>query len=523
MPTLRIQGFDFWLRVWRPGTMVTIMKTQTQTIMFTDIKGYTEMTSAQSHLQNALMLRAYRRLVYPIVRVFEGRLVKSIGDAFMVAFPSPTKAVQCAMAIEDRLWLHNQQKKARTKLSVRITLNTGEMRVERNDYFGEPVNIASRMEGVTPAGEIYISEATYLTMNRQNIATKEVGSFQFKGLPELIKVYQIPAFTHPRHQTARFAGAEGGEAKEEGAEGKAALPEAVREGPPYGGQFGLFILKQRIGRLLTYLLLLAIMAVPLLVLIHQRLAREAEREALAHIEAILAKGDLDIAQQLIAKLHPTTKEDKLRRDAARRSLAWSYHNARQFQKAQQTLEWLLAGSGQKYQDVLLKGHLAFAMAASEDPVEAYQQGLSAYEEALIMDSRAGNSEELQKNIVSCYDSKRVRTKADWLIEGYVKGRAAQAIVEKLRDKRLDFALRHWFISRLERLQADQFIDWYDMSLRDLAEGNCRYQLLAIQKLLEIGDPRAIGPLRKLGGEGKCASKQAAEAANQLVPAKGARK
>jgi class 3 adenylate cyclase len=69
------------------------MRTETLSIVFTDIKGYTAATSAQTHQQNAQMLRRTERLVAPVVRAYDGKVIKSIGDAYMIVFRSPTEAV----------------------------------------------------------------------------------------------------------------------------------------------------------------------------------------------------------------------------------------------------------------------------------------------------------------------------------------------------------------------------------------------------------------------------------------------
>ncbi|GAC1538517.1 MAG: hypothetical protein NVS2B9_05140 [Myxococcales bacterium] len=102
------------------------MKASNLTIVFTDIKGFTERTGRQSHEENQRMLRLHDALLMPVFRAFEGRLVKTIGDAFMVVFQSPTKAVLAGVAIQDRLWEHNRQVPKDQQLHVRVAANMGE-------------------------------------------------------------------------------------------------------------------------------------------------------------------------------------------------------------------------------------------------------------------------------------------------------------------------------------------------------------------------------------------------------------
>jgi hypothetical protein len=66
------------------------------------------------------------------------------------------------------------------------------VRVESNDVFGEPVNIAARVEGLADAGEVYFTEAVYLAMNKAEVPSQEVGAFELKGIPGKIRVFRVP-------------------------------------------------------------------------------------------------------------------------------------------------------------------------------------------------------------------------------------------------------------------------------------------------------------------------------------------
>ncbi|MFL5358694.1 adenylate/guanylate cyclase domain-containing protein [Archangium sp.] len=168
------------------------MKTANLAIVFTDIKGFTERTSRQTHEENQRLLKAHHDLLAPVFKAFGGRILKSIGDAFLVTFESPTQAVLGGMAIQDRLWNYNRGVPDAERLDVRVAVNVGEVRVESNDVFGEPVNIASRVESIAEAGEVYFTEAVYLAMNKAEVPSQEVGAFELKGIPGKIRVFRVP-------------------------------------------------------------------------------------------------------------------------------------------------------------------------------------------------------------------------------------------------------------------------------------------------------------------------------------------
>lgn len=167
------------------------MNTKHLTIMFTDMKGFTERTSGHSRRQLDYLLEMQDDLVKPAIRQFDGTIVKTIGDAFLVAFESPTDAVLCGMKIQENVINHNARAASSDQFDIRIAINSGEVNVRENDIFGEAVNIASRIESIAEPNEVYFTEAVYLAMNRNEIPTAEVGYRRLKGIPEEIKIYKV--------------------------------------------------------------------------------------------------------------------------------------------------------------------------------------------------------------------------------------------------------------------------------------------------------------------------------------------
>lgn len=68
------------------------MRTENLAIVFVDIAGFTPRTSAQTREENLRMLRRFDGMVRPLVRAYRGLVVKTIGDAYLPTFRSPTKA-----------------------------------------------------------------------------------------------------------------------------------------------------------------------------------------------------------------------------------------------------------------------------------------------------------------------------------------------------------------------------------------------------------------------------------------------
>jgi class 3 adenylate cyclase len=173
------------------------MRTENLAVMLTDMKGFTAATSRQSRAENAQMLALQDELVLPVVRAFGGRRVKTIGDAYLVLFSSPTSGLLCGMAIQDRLWEYGQRVPEEERIEVRVVLSLGEVRLvgpaaAPSDVYGEAVNLAARVEAEAEAGEIWFTEAVRLVADRAQVPGEEIGTRRLKGIAEDVRLYRVP-------------------------------------------------------------------------------------------------------------------------------------------------------------------------------------------------------------------------------------------------------------------------------------------------------------------------------------------
>lgn len=167
-------------------------RTENLTIMFTDVVDYTQRTSGQSRGQLRELLRRCRSILLPLIRRYGGWQVKNLGDALLIAFRSPTDALRCGMAQHDAVAASNRGLPKEQHVHIRIAVALGEVLVQDRDVFGEAVNLAARLENVTPADHLYFTEAVYLAMNKAEVPSQLVGTETFKGIPEPVRIYQVP-------------------------------------------------------------------------------------------------------------------------------------------------------------------------------------------------------------------------------------------------------------------------------------------------------------------------------------------
>ena len=171
------------------------MRTENLAVMLTDMKGFTAATRRQSREENARMLALQDELVLPVVRAFRGRPVKTMGDAYLVLFASPTSALLCGMAVQDRLWDYGRRVLPGERIEVRVVLTLGEVRLVgsgvRGDVYGEAVNLAARVEAEAEAGEIWFSEAVRLVADPTQVETEDLGTRRLKGIDEEAHLFRV--------------------------------------------------------------------------------------------------------------------------------------------------------------------------------------------------------------------------------------------------------------------------------------------------------------------------------------------
>ena len=151
--------------------------------MFTDIVGYSHLMN-EDEAKALAVLHANRTIHKRCIQKFEGKLLKEMGDGMLVAFQSPSDAVNCAQAIHT-----STQSEA---FALRIGIHLGEVVLEENDVFGDGVNVASRIEGLARPGQTLVSVDVYRNIrNKAHIESVSVGSHQIKGFEDPIELFQV--------------------------------------------------------------------------------------------------------------------------------------------------------------------------------------------------------------------------------------------------------------------------------------------------------------------------------------------
>lgn len=153
-------------------------------IMFTDIVGYTRLMGKDESLALRL-LNSNRQVHKNLIRKFNGRWLKEMGDGILASFNTISDAIYCAAAIQSSA-------KEIEDLNLRIGIHMGEIVEDQNDVFGDGVNIASRIEALTSPGAIWVSEAIYKNIrNRTGLRTQFEQTVELKNVEDPIRIYSV--------------------------------------------------------------------------------------------------------------------------------------------------------------------------------------------------------------------------------------------------------------------------------------------------------------------------------------------
>src|SRR3954453_18746072 len=130
-------------------------------ILAADVAGYSRLMHHDEEATHAKLTTLLSDGVAPAISEHGGRIVKNTGDGFLAEFPSAVEAVRAAIQFQNRVKELTMVEVEDRRIAFRVGINIGDIIVEAHDIFGDGVNIAARLEGISEPGGICISSSDY--------------------------------------------------------------------------------------------------------------------------------------------------------------------------------------------------------------------------------------------------------------------------------------------------------------------------------------------------------------------------
>ena len=135
-------------------------------ILYADVVGYSRLTGEDEDSTHRRLTEYFDQIAVT-VELHGGRVMHYAGDAVLAMFEAVVDAVSCAAHIQNDLETRNEDLPDERKVQFRIGVNMGDVIEDRDDIYGDGVNVAARLESLAEPGGICISESVHTARGRK--------------------------------------------------------------------------------------------------------------------------------------------------------------------------------------------------------------------------------------------------------------------------------------------------------------------------------------------------------------------
>ncbi len=168
------------------------MERRLTAILAADLVGFTRLMGQDEAGTLCRLNELRENVLKPLINGHRGRIVKLLGDGFLVEFPSVVDSIACALAWQENVGEHQASCQTEMALRFRIGVNLGDVIVQEDDIYGDGVNIAARLEALADPGGIAVSAKVYEEVRQKlEIAFEDEGSISLHNVADPVQVYKV--------------------------------------------------------------------------------------------------------------------------------------------------------------------------------------------------------------------------------------------------------------------------------------------------------------------------------------------
>jgi TolB-like protein/class 3 adenylate cyclase/lipoprotein NlpI len=161
-------------------------------ILAADVVGYSRLMGADEVGTMARLEDLKAEVLIPLIARHHGRVVKLMGDGFLVEFASVVDSLTCALAWQEAAEARADRGSEDQALRFRIGVNLGDVMVKADDLYGEGVNVAARLEGLAAPGSVLVSRTVFNHAKGKVAADfEDLGEQELKNIAEPVRVFRV--------------------------------------------------------------------------------------------------------------------------------------------------------------------------------------------------------------------------------------------------------------------------------------------------------------------------------------------
>ena len=159
-------------------------------IVSIDVVGFSRLVQHNELQTVRLVRRLYEHFVVGRIEALGGKVFKTMGDGLLAEFSSVMSAVDWVAGVQKEL--HNRQVKAPGGeiLQVRAGIVMADVLVHGDDLFGNGVNLAVRVQGLSPPGGMAVTKWMYeYLVGQSDLQFTDIGPTILKNIPKTVRIY----------------------------------------------------------------------------------------------------------------------------------------------------------------------------------------------------------------------------------------------------------------------------------------------------------------------------------------------
>ena len=178
------------------------LQRQLTAVLAADVAGYTRLIEAAEEETHRQLMRLRDEVINTTIAAYHGRVVKNTGDGFIAIFDTADSAANCAVELQRALVRATVAQPPRLRIAFRMGINFADIIMEKNDVYGEGVNVAARLQAYAEPGDVIVSQAV-IDMLRPEVraAAIDLGELPLRNMRKPVRVYALrpdPAAAAPQ-------------------------------------------------------------------------------------------------------------------------------------------------------------------------------------------------------------------------------------------------------------------------------------------------------------------------------------